>query len=102
MARTEPSLLFTPLKIGNVVLKHRVVMAPLTRFRATKKKHVPHDFVKTYYSQRATTPGTLIITEGTLIAPQAGGFDSVPGIWSDEQIDAWRQVSISSVTLGIF
>src|ERR1700761_5900548 len=78
----EPSLLFTPLKVGNVVLKHRVVMAPLTRFRATKKSHVPLDYVKTYYSQRSSVPGTLIITEGTFIAPHTGGFDSAPGIWN--------------------
>lgn len=93
MARTEPSLLFTPIKIGNVVLKHRVVMAPLTRYRAKKATRVPHDFVKTYYSQRASTPGTLIISEGTLIAPQAGGLDSAPGIWSEEQIEAWRAIT---------
>ena|ERR1700761_6653342 len=87
------SLLFKPLKVGNVTLQHRVVMAPMTRVRATKKEHVPHDFVKTYYGQRASTPGTLLITEGTLIAPQASGYDHVPGIWSDDQIAAWRKVS---------
>ena len=87
------SRLFTPLKVGNVTLQHRVVMAPLTRYRSTKKAHVPHDFVKTYYGQRASTPGTLLITEATLIAPQAGGYDHVPGIWSDDQIAAWQKVN---------
>jgi len=90
------SLLFKPLEVGKITLQHRVVMAPLTRYRSTKKAHVPHDFVKTYYGQRASTPGTLLITEATLIAPQAGGYDHVPGIWSDEQIAAWRKVNCSA------
>jgi NADPH2 dehydrogenase len=87
------STLFTPLKVGDTELKHRVVLAPLTRFRSTKKAHVPLDFVTTYYGQRASRPGTLLITEATFIAPQAGGYDHVPGIWSDEQITAWKRVS---------
>jgi NADPH2 dehydrogenase len=84
--------LFTPLKIGNMTLQHRVVMAPLGRSRSTKKEHVPNDYVTTYYQQRASVPGTLLITEATLIAPQAGGYDFVPGIWSKEQIAAWKKV----------
>lgn len=96
------SLLFKPLKVGNVTLQHRVVMAPLTRYRSTKKAHVPHDFVKTYYGQRASTPGTFLITEATLIAPQAGGYDHVPGIWSDDQIAAWRKVTDEVHSKGSF
>jgi NADPH2 dehydrogenase len=85
--------LFSPLRVGAIELKHRVVLAPLTRYRSTKKGHVPHDFVKTYYGQRGSTPGTLLITEATFIAPQAGGYDNVPGIWNDEQIAGWKKVS---------
>ncbi len=90
---SSSSKLFTPLKVGAIELKHRVVMAPLTRYRNTAKGHVPLDFVKEYYGQRASTPGTLIITEATIIAPQAGGDDHLPGIWSEDQIAAWKGVS---------
>jgi len=48
--------------------------------------------MKEYYSQRATTPGTLLITEATFIAPQAGGQKNVPGIYSEEQLDTWKEV----------
>ncbi|TFK37222.1 NADH:flavin oxidoreductase/NADH oxidase [Crucibulum laeve] len=85
--------LFQPIKIGNITLQHRVVLAPLTRFRAAKKSHIHTvSLAKTYYSQRASTPGTLLITEATFIAARAGGYDNVPGIWSDEQIEAWKEV----------
>jgi NADPH2 dehydrogenase len=45
-----------------------------------------------YYSQRATEPGTLLITEAAFIAPQAGGYESVPGCYNDEQIAAWKRI----------
>lgn len=86
------SSLFSPIHVGPVSLKHRVVLSPLTRYRATAA-HVPYvPLMKEYYSQRGSTPGTLLITEATFIAPQAGGFGNVPGIWNQEQIDAWKEV----------
>ena len=88
------SSLFQPLRVGTINLQHRVVMAPLTRHRADKD-HVHGDLAKTYYTQRSSVPGTLIITEGTFIAPQAAGYPNVPGIWSDAQIAAWKSVCIS-------
>jgi NADPH2 dehydrogenase len=88
------STLFQPHPIGALNLQHRVVMAPLTRLRANKD-HIPGDLAKTYYSQRSTFPGTLIITEGTFIAPQASGYANVPGIWSDAQIAGWKAVSVT-------
>ena len=89
----QDNLLFQPIRLGNVELKHRVAMAPLTRFRSTKKGHVPiDDIVVEYYRQRSSTPGTFLITEATFIAPQAGGCDHAPGIWNDEQIEAWKKV----------
>jgi len=89
--------LFKPIKVGNVELKHRIVLAPLTRYKSTKKGHVPiADLVAEYYSQRASTPGTLVITEAAFISPQGGGFDHTPGIWSEEQIDAWKKVCVYS------
>lgn len=91
---SKPSRLFLPVALGSRALQHRVVLAPLTRFRSTKKTHVPiNPLVKTYYSQRSSTPGTLLITEATVIAPQAGGYDNVPGIWSQEQVAAWKEIT---------
>lgn len=86
------SRLFSPLQLGSLKLSHRVVMAPLTRFRADDQ-HVPIDIVKDYYAQRASTPGTLLIAEATLISPRASGLSNVPGIWSSQQIAAWRSVT---------
>ena len=85
------SKLFTPTKVGDATLEHRVVMAPLTRYRATKA-HVPTPLMAEYYAQRASTRGTLLISEATFIAPQAAGYRNVPGIWSDEQVAAWKPV----------
>ncbi|KAI1655126.1 FMN-linked oxidoreductase [Daldinia decipiens] len=90
MAQT--SRLFQPLKVGNATLQHRLIMAPLTRFRANTE-YVPLPFVKEYYEQRASVPGTLLITEGTFITRRAGGYLNVPGIWSKEQIAAWKEVT---------
>ena len=66
-------------------------MAPLTRFRASKT-NVPSPVAAEYYSQRASTPGTLLVTEATFIAAKAGGYPNVPGIWSEEQIEEWKKV----------
>jgi NADPH2 dehydrogenase len=77
----------------NVVLSHRIAMAPLTRYRSTKKEHVPIvDLVAEYYSQRGSANGTLLITEATFIAEKAGGYDNIPGIWSEDQVKTWKQV----------
>ena len=73
-SQTAPkSALFYPAQVGNMVLKHRVVLAPLTRKRANAA-HVPHPIVKEHYAQRGSVPGTLLITEATLITDQAGGY----------------------------
>lgn len=86
------SRLFEPLKIGDMDVKHRIGMAPLTRFRATEDR-VPTPLMKEYYSQRAAVPGTLIITEGTFISPTCGGFPHAPGIWREDQIAAWKTIT---------
>jgi NADPH2 dehydrogenase len=85
--------LFQPLALGSIKLGHRIAMAPLTRFRADENNVPILPIVKEYYEQRASVPGTLIITEATYISPQAGGYDRVPGIWSPEQIKAWKEVT---------
>ncbi|EKM53075.1 uncharacterized protein PHACADRAFT_98603, partial [Phanerochaete carnosa HHB-10118-sp] len=90
-AMSQPKL-FTPFKVGNAALQHCVVMAPLTRVRATKT-HVPTPLMAEYYAQRASTTGTLLVTEATFIAAQAGGLRHVPGIWSDEQVAGWKRAT---------
>src|ERR1700761_8427769 len=89
------SALFQPLRVGVTDLQHRVLMAPLTRFRANKD-HVHGELAKTYYAQRSSVPGTLIISEATMIAPQAAGFSNVPGIWNAAQIAGWKTVCVST------
>ncbi|KAL7625925.1 hypothetical protein AAE478_002694 [Parahypoxylon ruwenzoriense] len=97
----QSTRLFQPLKVGKVTLQHRLVMAPLTRFRADAN-HVPLPFVKEYYEQRASVPGTLLITEGTFVSKHAGGYDNVPGIWSQDQITAWKTVTDAVHAKGSF
>ena len=87
---TSTSALFQPIKVGDVTLAHRVVLAPQTRFRADAA-HVHTDLGVTFYEQRASVPGTLLITEATYIAGQASGQPLAPGIWNDEQIAAWKK-----------
>ncbi|RDW84377.1 NADH:flavin oxidoreductase oxidase family protein-like protein [Coleophoma cylindrospora] len=95
------SKLFQPLQIGQCALKNRVVMAPLTRFRANDT-HAPLPIVAEYYAQRASVPGTLLVSEATFIAPQAGGYDNAPGIYSEEQIAAWKKVTDAIHAKGSF
>ncbi|KIW29979.1 uncharacterized protein PV07_05762 [Cladophialophora immunda] len=89
---SAPSRLFEPLKVGNMTLQHRLVMAPLTRFRADES-HVILPAATTYYSQRSCVPGTLLITEATFISQRAGGYPNVPGIYTAEQVAAWKRVT---------
>lgn len=90
--------LFQPVEVGQMELKHRVVLAPMTRVRADKH-HVPNlPVMKEYYAQRATTPGTFLITESTLIAPQAGGQKNVPGIYSNKQVKMWKEVRLHTTS----
>lgn len=83
--------LFEPIKLGSDELSHRLVMAPLTRFRATG--HVPQPIMTEYYEQRAQEAGTLIISEATYIHARAGGLADAPGIWSWEQIESWKPIT---------
>ncbi|KAF8267289.1 FMN-linked oxidoreductase [Lactarius quietus] len=93
---TSPvSALFQPLRVGTSNLQHRVVMAPLTRLRANKD-HVHGELAKTYYAQRSSVPGTLLISEATFIALTAAGYANVPSIWNAEQISGWKAVCVSS------
>ncbi|KZM28421.1 NADPH dehydrogenase [Ascochyta rabiei] len=95
------SRLFKPLKVGSIELKNRVAMAPLTRFRASDS-HAILPFAAEYYSQRASVPGTLLISEATLITGQHGGYSNVPAIENQEQIDAWKKVTEAVHKKGSF
>ncbi|CAJ1940494.1 unnamed protein product [Sphenostylis stenocarpa] len=70
-------------------LSHRVVLAPMTRCRALNE--IPNAALAEFYAQRST-PGGFLITEGTSISPTSFGFSHVPGIYTDEQVEAWRNV----------
>ncbi|KAI0744231.1 NADH:flavin oxidoreductase/NADH oxidase [Daedaleopsis nitida] len=83
--------LFQPIQVGDMNLAHRVVLAPLTRLRADAE-HVPTELTVEHYKQRSSVPGTLLITEATIIAPEAGGMPHAPGIWNDAQVAAWKKV----------
>lgn len=82
--------LFDPLKLGPIELKNRMIMAPLTRSRSNDAG-VPPDFAAKYYGQRATAG--LLITEATTVSPMAKGYVRIPGIFSEEQVAAWRNVT---------
>lgn len=87
---TEATL-FDGLNLGDLALPNRIVMAPLTRNRALPDGDVPHTLNAEYYTQRASAG--LIITEATQISPEGKGYAWTPGIYSDAQIDGWRQVT---------
>lgn len=91
MSSSPTPALFSPIQVGDITLGHRVVLAPQTRYRADAA-HVPTDLNVEFYKQRASVPGTLLITEATFIAPQASGQPHAPGIWNDEQVAAWKKV----------
>ncbi|MEK8144955.1 hypothetical protein NKH18_35825 [Streptomyces sp. M10(2022)] len=84
--------------LGDFQLPNRVVMAPTTRARAANDGLVPTEMHAAYYGQRASAG--LIITEGTWVSEQAIGFINVPGIYSQEQVAGWRQVTDLVHSLG--
>jgi N-ethylmaleimide reductase len=81
--------LFEPVKFGDIELKNRVVMAPLTRNRSPKA--IPNDLNIAYYEQRASAG--LIITEGTPVSQQGQGYADVPGLYLAPAIDGWKKVT---------
>lgn len=78
-----------PVTIGPINLKNRIVMAPMTRSRSNDAG-VPPSYAADYYAQRANAG--LIITEATNISAQARGYPRTPGIWTDEQVSAWKTI----------
>ena len=87
---TNPSL-FDKVRLGDLTLSNRIVMAPLTRNRALPDGDVPHALNAEYYAQRASAG--LIITEASQISPEGKGYAWTPGIYSDAQIKGWGKVT---------
>jgi 2,4-dienoyl-CoA reductase-like NADH-dependent reductase (Old Yellow Enzyme family) len=85
---TDP--LFTPLQAGALQLPNRMVMAPLTRCRASAGR-VPNAMMAEYYAQRSAFG--LILSEATAISPQGVGYPNTPGIWSAAQIEGWKLIT---------
>ncbi|WP_075289757.1 alkene reductase [Pararhizobium arenae] len=81
--------LFDPIKIGDIALANRIVMAPLTRNRSPGA--VPNTLNATYYEQRASAG--LLITEATAITHQGQGYADVPGLYTQEALDGWKKVT---------
>ncbi|KAL5778766.1 hypothetical protein ACOSQ2_009503 [Xanthoceras sorbifolium] len=81
--------LLTPYKMGTFNLSHRIVLAPLTRQRSYNNVPQPHAIL--YYSQR-TTKGGFLISEATGVSDTAQGYTDTPGIWTKEQVEAWKPI----------
>lgn len=82
--------LFQPLQAGAFLLPNRIVMAPLTRTRASAGR-VPNAMMAAYYRQRSSFG--LILSEATSVTPMGVGYPDTPGIWSDEQVEGWKLVT---------
>ncbi len=82
--------LFDPLKLGDLTLPNRIIMAPLTRCRASEGR-VPNALMAEYYAQRADAG--LIISEATAVTPMGVGYPDTPGLWSQEQVEGWKLIT---------
>lgn len=82
--------LFDPVQIGDLELPNRMIMAPLTRCRASVGR-VPNDMMAEYYAQRASAG--MIISEATSVSPMGVGYPNTPGIWSEDQTEGWKKVT---------
>lgn len=93
MSHSESSVpaLFTPFRIGDIAVSNRVVMAPLTRNRATHGNDAPNALNVEYYRQRAGAG--LIISEATQISQQGQGYAWTPGLYTAEQVAGWKAVT---------
>ena len=87
----EADKLFTPYQVGAILVKNRMVMSPMTRSRAIG--NIPNALMAKYYSQRAEAG--LIITEGTSPSPNGLGYARIPGIFNDQQVEGWKNVTSS-------
>ncbi len=84
------SILFESIKLGDLTLKNRIVMSPMTRSRAGKER-IANELMAKYYSQRADVG--LIISEATSVDPMGEGYPDTPGIYNDKQVEGWKLVT---------
>ncbi|KAM1197363.1 hypothetical protein ACFX2I_008965 [Malus domestica] len=96
---SSPGTLFSPYKMGKFSLSHRVVLAPLTRCRALNG--LPQPALAGYYVQRSTDGG-LLISEAAIVSDTGAGMPRVPGIYNDEQVEAWKKVVDAIHAKGAF
>ncbi|MFT9178731.1 MAG: alkene reductase [Zymomonas mobilis] len=82
---------FTPVTLGNLSLKNRIVLPPLTRSRSSRPGNIPNDLMATYYRQRSDAG--FMVTEGTQIEPRGQGYAWTPGIYTADQIQGWKKVT---------
>lgn len=82
--------LFDTLPLGDLMLPNRIIMAPLTRCRASAGR-VPNALMAEYYAQRAGAG--LILSEATSVCPQGVGYPDTPGIWNEAQVQGWKEVT---------
>ena len=85
-----PTLL-DPIAIGDLRLRNRIVMSPLTRNRSSGAGRIPNALMRDYYVQRASAG--MILTEATSVEPKGVGYPHTPGIWSDAQVEGWRAIA---------
>lgn len=88
--KSHMTTLFDPVKIGELELSNRIIMAPMTRCRAADNR-IPNSLMAEYYAQRASAG--MIITEATAVTPMGVGYPDTPGIWSTEQAEAWKKIT---------
>lgn len=91
MSTSSGKKLFTAVQLGAISLKHRVVMAPLTRSRSEQPGNNPGALMAEQYGQRASDGG-LLISEATNISPSSRGWYAAPGLYTAEQVEGWRKV----------
>jgi N-ethylmaleimide reductase len=99
MTGTSSPNLFSSVQLGSLRLKHRVIMAPLTRSRSVQPDSVPGDLMRSYYEQRASEGG-LIISEATNISLTSRGWLGAPGLYSDDQVKGWHAVTAAVKAKG--
>ena len=88
---SKKQALLNAYTMGDIKLRNRITMAPMTRSRADNPDNAPTDLIVEYYSQRASAG--LIITEGSQISPMAVGYINTPGIYSKAQVEGWKKVT---------
>ncbi|MES1156622.1 MAG: alkene reductase [Alphaproteobacteria bacterium] len=82
--------LFDPIRLGELNLPNRIIMAPLTRCRAVESRK-PNALMRDYYVQRASAG--LVISEATSVTPMGVGYPHTPGVWSEAQVEGWRMIT---------